>query len=248
MQHELVSLDRRISEPRGRGARGDGAARGRAARPRRARPRRSPRPTSGSAVLATARDEKLARDRRRPGRPSPADRAPAVARAAGRPAGALRQAPRAEGRRRRRRAARSAAAPAASSTSTTPTSAVISAAPDDEVIRCEECQRILVRTARVRPVTGPRSVVIEADGGSRGNPGPAAYGAVLKDADTGAVIAEDGEHDRGRDQQRRGVLRADRRARAGRGARARTPTSRSGWTPSSSSSRCPAAGRSSTPT
>jgi ribonuclease H / adenosylcobalamin/alpha-ribazole phosphatase len=37
-----------------------------------------------------------------------------------------------------------------------------------------------------------RAVVIEADGGSRGNPGPAAYGAVLKDADTGAVIAEDG--------------------------------------------------------
>jgi broad specificity phosphatase PhoE/ribonuclease HI len=39
---------------------------------------------------------------------------------------------------------------------------------------------------------GPRRVVIEADGGSRGNPGPAAYGAVLKDADTGEVIAEDG--------------------------------------------------------
>ncbi|GAB4002926.1 bifunctional RNase H/acid phosphatase [Nocardioides ultimimeridianus] len=36
------------------------------------------------------------------------------------------------------------------------------------------------------------AVVIEADGGSRGNPGPAAYGAVLKDAATGAVIAEDG--------------------------------------------------------
>ena len=35
-------------------------------------------------------------------------------------------------------------------------------------------------------------VLIEADGGSRGNPGPAAYGAVLKDADTGEVIAEDG--------------------------------------------------------
>ncbi|MTB86344.1 bifunctional RNase H/acid phosphatase [Nocardioides sp. zg-578] len=45
---------------------------------------------------------------------------------------------------------------------------------------------------RVRAVTGPRSVVVEADGGSRGNPGPAAYGAVLKDAETGAVIAEDG--------------------------------------------------------
>jgi ribonuclease H / adenosylcobalamin/alpha-ribazole phosphatase len=40
--------------------------------------------------------------------------------------------------------------------------------------------------------SGPRSVIIEADGGSRGNPGPSAYGAVLKDADTGEVIAEDG--------------------------------------------------------
>ncbi len=38
----------------------------------------------------------------------------------------------------------------------------------------------------------PAAVLIEADGGSRGNPGPAAYGAVLKDADTGEVIAEDG--------------------------------------------------------
>ena len=37
-----------------------------------------------------------------------------------------------------------------------------------------------------------RSVLIEADGGSRGNPGPSAYGAVLKDAVTGEVIAEDG--------------------------------------------------------
>ena len=39
----------------------------------------------------------------------------------------------------------------------------------------------------------PRSVIVEADGGSRGNPGPSAYGAVLKDADTGEVIAERGE-------------------------------------------------------
>ena len=37
------------------------------------------------------------------------------------------------------------------------------------------------------------SVVIEADGGSRGNPGEAAYGAVLKDASTGEVIAERAE-------------------------------------------------------
>ncbi|HWJ65557.1 MAG TPA: bifunctional RNase H/acid phosphatase [Nocardioides sp.] len=34
-------------------------------------------------------------------------------------------------------------------------------------------------------------VVVEADGGSRGNPGPAAYGAVLRDAATGEVLAED---------------------------------------------------------
>jgi broad specificity phosphatase PhoE/ribonuclease HI len=35
-------------------------------------------------------------------------------------------------------------------------------------------------------------VLIEADGGSRGNPGPAAYGALVKDADTGRVLAEEG--------------------------------------------------------
>ena len=39
-------------------------------------------------------------------------------------------------------------------------------------------------------MTGPSRVIVEADGGSRGNPGPAAYGAVLRDADTGDVIAE----------------------------------------------------------
>ncbi len=40
--------------------------------------------------------------------------------------------------------------------------------------------------------TGPRAVVVEADGASRGNPGPAAYGAVLTDAGTGQVLGEDG--------------------------------------------------------
>ena len=33
-------------------------------------------------------------------------------------------------------------------------------------------------------------VVIEADGGSRGNPGPAGYGAVVWDADRANVLAE----------------------------------------------------------
>lgn len=41
-------------------------------------------------------------------------------------------------------------------------------------------------------MTQVRSVIIESDGGSRGNPGPAAYGAVLRNAETGEVIAEDG--------------------------------------------------------
>lgn len=36
-------------------------------------------------------------------------------------------------------------------------------------------------------------VIVEADGGSRGNPGPASYGALIRDADTGAVIAQRGE-------------------------------------------------------
>ncbi|GAA3128166.1 bifunctional RNase H/acid phosphatase [Planomonospora alba] len=35
------------------------------------------------------------------------------------------------------------------------------------------------------------SYVVEADGGSRGNPGPAGYGAVVKDAADGLILAED---------------------------------------------------------
>jgi broad specificity phosphatase PhoE/ribonuclease HI len=35
-----------------------------------------------------------------------------------------------------------------------------------------------------------RAVVIEADGGSRGNPGVAGFGAVVRDAETGEVLAE----------------------------------------------------------
>ena len=37
-------------------------------------------------------------------------------------------------------------------------------------------------------------LIVEADGGSRGNPGPAAYGTVVKDADTGAVLTEIAEY------------------------------------------------------
>jgi broad specificity phosphatase PhoE/ribonuclease HI len=37
---------------------------------------------------------------------------------------------------------------------------------------------------------GPGHVIVDADGGSRGNPGPAAYGALVRDAETGQVIAQ----------------------------------------------------------
>ncbi|WP_181790784.1 reverse transcriptase-like protein, partial [Streptomyces phytophilus] len=40
------------------------------------------------------------------------------------------------------------------------------------------------------PGPGRRAFTVEADGGSRGNPGPAGYGAVVRGAD-GAVLAED---------------------------------------------------------
>lgn len=36
-------------------------------------------------------------------------------------------------------------------------------------------------------------VIVEADGGARGNPGPGGYGAVVRDAATGAVLAERAE-------------------------------------------------------
>jgi ribonuclease H / adenosylcobalamin/alpha-ribazole phosphatase len=38
--------------------------------------------------------------------------------------------------------------------------------------------------------TAGRRLIVEADGGSRGNPGPAGYGAVVRDAETGEVLAE----------------------------------------------------------
>src|SRR5579875_3547582 len=36
--------------------------------------------------------------------------------------------------------------------------------------------------------------IVEADGGSRGNPGPAGYGALVRDAGTGEVLAEEHEY------------------------------------------------------
>lgn len=39
-----------------------------------------------------------------------------------------------------------------------------------------------------------RRLIVEADGGSRGNPGPAAYGALVRDAATGVVLCEIAEY------------------------------------------------------
>ncbi len=39
-----------------------------------------------------------------------------------------------------------------------------------------------------------RRLIVEADGGSRGNPGPAAYGALVRDAQTGRVLLEIAEY------------------------------------------------------
>lgn len=48
--------------------------------------------------------------------------------------------------------------------------------------------------ARGEPVSVrvTRRFVVEADGGSRGNPGPAAYGALVRDADSGDTLAAEG--------------------------------------------------------
>ncbi|MFF4665793.1 bifunctional RNase H/acid phosphatase [Streptomyces sp. NPDC001282] len=43
-------------------------------------------------------------------------------------------------------------------------------------------------------MTPPRQLVVEADGGSRGNPGPAGYGAVVIDPATGETLAEAAEY------------------------------------------------------
>jgi ribonuclease H / adenosylcobalamin/alpha-ribazole phosphatase len=40
----------------------------------------------------------------------------------------------------------------------------------------------------------PRRLIVEADGGSRGNPGPAAYGALVRDGETGEILVEIAEH------------------------------------------------------
>jgi len=42
----------------------------------------------------------------------------------------------------------------------------------------------------VSPGASPRRILIYTDGAARGNPGPAGLSAILRDAETGAVLAE----------------------------------------------------------
>lgn len=44
-----------------------------------------------------------------------------------------------------------------------------------------------------QPPASGRRLVVEGDGGARGNPGPAAYGALVRDADTGEVLNSEGQ-------------------------------------------------------
>ena len=49
-------------------------------------------------------------------------------------------------------------------------------------------------TAPARSSGSRRTLIVEADGGSRGNPGHAGYGALVRDPDTGAILAEKAEY------------------------------------------------------
>jgi ribonuclease HI len=44
----------------------------------------------------------------------------------------------------------------------------------------------------IPPAAAQRTLIVEADGGSRGNPGPAAYGALVRDALTAEVLLSEG--------------------------------------------------------
>jgi broad specificity phosphatase PhoE/ribonuclease HI len=62
-----------------------------------------------------------------------------------------------------------------------------------------------------------RRFIIEADGGSRGNPGPAGYGAAVRDGDTGELLAEAAEyigHATNNVAEYRGLIAGLRAARA----------------------------------
>ena len=106
----------------------------------------------------------------------------------------------------------------------------VSVIKNDQIVQCDSCNRILyfvpppakpaAPAAASAAPGGTSRVVITAyfDGGSRGNPGPAGWGAFIVHAD-GTVLAELSRRAGHRHQQRGRVSRPDRRAAVGRGQR-----------------------------
>ena len=90
-------------------------------------------------------------------------------------------------------------------------------------LRRRRGRRAALSGVRCNPVAGQGNrrvkVIVEADGGSRGNPGPAGYGSVVWSADRERGARREQAGDRPRHQQRRRVQRADRRAGGGGPAR-----------------------------
>lgn len=64
---------------------------------------------------------------------------------------------------------------------------------DDPGVDAPESTALPDDVAGVAPAgAGPERLVVCADGGARGNPGPAAYGALVLDAKTGEVLNQEG--------------------------------------------------------
>ncbi len=146
IQHELDLARPPAERARGHRARGDGACRGRRDRRRRARARPRASSTARIDALEAARDEALARlDGEAADVGAPARRPSSTRSAPTWSPSTRRSAPPTAASGPPRCA--SAAAAAASSSSTRSRSSGSASAPEDEVLRCEECRRILVRTA-----------------------------------------------------------------------------------------------------
>ncbi len=211
LQHELATLNRRQSELEDaelelmeqREAAEQTLDRGAAAGSPRP-PSGAPRPSAG-ATRRTPRSPRRRSSRRPPGARSPPTCrptwSPCTTRSGWTPGSA------------RRWSGRAAAAAAASSC-TAPTWPGSRRPPADEVVRCEECRRIMVRTAESGPVTDLR-VLVEADGGSRGNPGPAGLRRGRPRAPDRRDPARAVRVARRHHQQRRRVHRTDRGAQGG---------------------------------
>ena len=126
-------------------------------------------------------------DRRRGGQDDhPARRAGGnIAQRVARP---LREGPRVVGRRRCCGVASRRSARVATCSSTRPTST--GSATPTRTRCCAAKSAGAFSSAPLTQACDALRVVVEADGGSRGNPGPAGYGAVVRDADTGQVLRE----------------------------------------------------------